>query len=93
MYNPYIVGKQIYLRHPTEDDVQGKWHEWFSDEKITKYMSDRFWPNSKEAQLEFYKSLIKGFYAKKHIYLFKKHKKAASNNLKYSSILSYVLSL
>jgi RimJ/RimL family protein N-acetyltransferase len=53
-----MVGKQIYLRHPTEDDVQGKWHEWFSDEEITKFMGDRFWPNSKEAQLEFYKSLI-----------------------------------
>ena len=51
MYNPYIVGKKIYLRHPTEDDVQGKWHEWFSDEEITKFMCDRFWPNSKEAQL------------------------------------------
>ena len=58
MYNPYMVGKQIYLRHPMEEDVQGKWHEWFSDEEITKFMSDRFWPNSKEAQLEFYKSLI-----------------------------------
>ena len=58
MYNPYMVGKQIYLRHPTEEDVQGKWHEWFSDEELTKFMTDRFWPNSKEAQLEFYKSLI-----------------------------------
>ncbi len=53
-----MVGKQIYLRHPTEEDVQGRWHEWFSDEEITKFMGDRFWPNSKEAQLEFYKSLI-----------------------------------
>ena len=59
MYNPYIVGKQIYLRHPTEEDVLGKWHEWFSDEAITKYMSDRFWPNSKEAQIDYYKSLLK----------------------------------
>jgi len=58
MYNPYKIGKRIYLRHPTEEDVQGKWHEWFSDEEITKFMVDRFWPNSKEAQLEFYKSLI-----------------------------------
>ena len=58
MYNPYMVGKQIYLRHPTEEDVQGKWHEWLSDEELTKFMTDRFWPNSKEAKLEFYKSLI-----------------------------------
>jgi RimJ/RimL family protein N-acetyltransferase len=58
VYNPYMVSKQIYLRHPTEEDVQGSWHEWFSDEEITKFMGDRSWPNSKEAQLEFYKSLI-----------------------------------
>jgi [ribosomal protein S5]-alanine N-acetyltransferase len=36
----------------------GKWYEWFSDEELTKYMSDRYWPNSKESQLEFYNSLI-----------------------------------
>lgn len=56
MYNPYIVGKNIYLRHPTEEDVAGKWHEWFSDEETTKYIGDRYWPNSKEAQLEFFKA-------------------------------------
>ena len=58
MYNPYAVGKQIYFRHPTEVDVEGKWHEWFSDEETAKAMVDRFWPNTKEAQLEFYKSLL-----------------------------------
>ena len=57
MYNPYIVGKQIYLRHPTEDDVQGKWHEWFSDEETMKFLESRFWPNSKESQLAYYNSL------------------------------------
>ena len=59
MYNPYRTGKFIYLRHPTEEDARGKWHEWFSDEETTKYLSDRFWPNSKEAQVEFYYSLLK----------------------------------
>jgi len=57
MYNPYIVGKQIYFRHPTKKDVQGKWHEWFSDEETTKFLESRFWPNSKESQLAFYNSL------------------------------------
>jgi RimJ/RimL family protein N-acetyltransferase len=58
MNNPYIVGKHIYLRHPTEADVLGGWHEWFSDEETTKYIGDRYWPNSREAQLEFYQSTI-----------------------------------
>ena len=57
MYNPYMIGKHIYLRHPTEEDAQGKWHEWFSDEQTTKYLVDRFWPNSKQAQLDFLESL------------------------------------
>jgi len=57
MYNPYMIGKHVYLRHPTEEDALGKWHEWFSDEQITKHLVDRFWPNTKEAQLEFLKSL------------------------------------
>ena len=58
MRNPYIVGKQIYLRHPTEADVTGRWHEWFSDEEVTKYIGDRYWPNSVEAQMEFYRSCL-----------------------------------
>ena len=57
MYNPYIVGKNVYLRHPTEEDVKGDWHEWFSDEETTKYLIVRYWPNSIEQQLDFYSSL------------------------------------
>ena len=58
MYNPYIIGKLVYLRHPTEEDALGNWHEWFSDEETTKYLSDRYWPNCIENQLEFYRSLL-----------------------------------
>ena len=57
MYNPYMIGKHVYLRHPTEEDALGRWHEWFSEEQTTKYLADRFWPNSKDTQLEFLKSL------------------------------------
>jgi RimJ/RimL family protein N-acetyltransferase len=58
MYNPYMIGKFIYLRHPTEDDVHGKWHEWMSDPETGKYLGDQNWPNSKENQIEFYKSVL-----------------------------------
>ena len=57
MYNPYIIGKKIYLRHPTEEDVEGRWHEWFSDEETTKYLEAKFWPNTKNLQQDFYNSL------------------------------------
>jgi|SRR3972149_8656754 len=57
MYNPYVIGKNIYLRHPKEEDAVGKWHEWFSDEETTRFLIDRFWPNSAESQVEFFKML------------------------------------
>ena len=59
MINPYIIGKHVYLRHPTEEDANGKWYEWFSDEETTKYLEARYWPNCIENQLEFYNALIK----------------------------------
>ena len=57
MENPYIIGKHVYLRHPTEEDALGKWTEWFSDEETTRYVTEQNWPNSVESQLEHYRSL------------------------------------
>ena len=57
MLNPYISGKSVYLRHPTEEDALGKWHEWFSDEETTKYIVDQYWPNSVDGQLAHYRTL------------------------------------
>ena len=55
MYNPYAIGEIIYLRHPTTEDVDGNWHEWLSDEELTRWLNDRNFPNCKESQMEFYK--------------------------------------
>ncbi len=57
MYTPYIIGKNIYLRSPIEEDVNGKWHEWFSDPEVTKYLLSRYLPNSKEKQHHFFHSI------------------------------------
>lgn len=57
MYNPYSIGKTIYLRAPTLQDAEGRWHEWFSDPETTQYLGDRFWPNTIEGQKEFYQSV------------------------------------
>ena len=56
MYNPYIVGNHVYLRHPTLADVEGVWHEWMSDEETTRWLNLRYWPNCIENQKEFYES-------------------------------------
>ena len=57
MNNPYAIGSKVYLRAPTMEDAEGSWHEWFSDPEITKYLVDRYLPNSKQAQIEFFQSL------------------------------------
>ncbi len=57
MYNPYIAGKRIYLRHPTREDVAGRWHEWFSDQETMQWVPGHFWPNSVESQQAFYESI------------------------------------
>ena len=56
MQNPYVVGKYCYLRHPTLEDAEGPWHEWFSDEETTRYLNLRYMPNSKESQIDFLQS-------------------------------------
>jgi RimJ/RimL family protein N-acetyltransferase len=56
MNNPYAVGANVYLRHPTRADAEGPWHEWLSDEETTRWLSQRYWPNSVERQIEFYES-------------------------------------
>jgi RimJ/RimL family protein N-acetyltransferase len=57
MINPYAIGKLCYLRIPEESDVASSWYEWFSDSEVTKYLTDRYWPNSKVEQLDFVKKL------------------------------------
>ena len=57
MKNPYAIGSKVYLRAPTLEDAEGNWYKWFSDPEITKYLSDRYLPNSKEDQIKFFNSL------------------------------------
>lgn len=60
MYNPYVSGSHVYLRHPTLQDVGGPWHEWLSDEDTTRWLNLRHWPNSIEKQRAFYEACQKG---------------------------------
>lgn len=54
MYNPYSIGRTLYLRAPIMEDVEGRWHQWFSDPEITQYLGGRNWPNTIEHQKEFF---------------------------------------
>lgn len=53
MINKYSVGKLVYLRVPESDDAESNWYTWLSDPEITKFLVDRFWPNSRTEQLKF----------------------------------------
>lgn len=57
MNNPYAIGKKTYLRAPTARDVEGRWHEWFSDPETTQYLMDRHWPNTVDRQRDFFETL------------------------------------
>ena len=57
MKNPYAIGKTIYLRVPCAEDLEGNWYQWFSDLEVTRYLGERWWPNSKESQASFYNSV------------------------------------
>lgn len=56
MKNPYVVGQHVYLRHPTAEDADGRWHEWLSDEDTTRWLVLQHWPNSVESQRAFYET-------------------------------------
>jgi RimJ/RimL family protein N-acetyltransferase len=57
--NSYAAGRHVYLRHPTSEEVEGRWHEWLSDEETTRWLVGHAWPNSLERQREFYEASTK----------------------------------
>lgn len=59
MYNPYAIGTRVYLRHPLPEDVEGRWHEWFSDEQTMLWVGGNQWPNAVEKQRDFYNACLK----------------------------------
>jgi len=55
----FIEGKSIILKALSEDDVTNSgWYGWFNDAETTKFMQQRYFPNTLPAQLHFYKESI-----------------------------------
>lgn len=50
----FLVGECCYLRPPTREDVLGNWPHWFSDPEVTRYMLRGVFPQSVDAQIDFY---------------------------------------
>jgi len=54
----FLKGKNVILKVLTEDDVlSSNWHGWFNDEDTTQHMQKHYFPNTKDAQLKFFRSL------------------------------------
>ena len=55
----FLRGKNITLKALTEDDVlNSDWYGWFNDEETTKDLQKHYFPNTRERQLEFYRSEV-----------------------------------
>ncbi len=59
--NVFLGGRTLVLTALTEEDVRSSgWFGWFNDAETTRFMQQRFFPNTVEKQLEFYRSGVLG---------------------------------
>lgn len=54
----FLEGKQIYLRPFLKTDIP-IWYSWFNSQELTEHMNKGTFPNTKEAQEEFFQQLTK----------------------------------
>lgn len=55
--NKFLEGKQIYLRPLSKADIP-IWYSWFNSQELTEHMNKGAFPNTKEAQEEFFQQLV-----------------------------------
>ncbi len=49
-----IQDKEISLKTLNQQDVVGRWWQWFNDKEVTKYMNKGHYRNTPEKQLDFF---------------------------------------
>ena len=60
MLDIFITGENIDLCIPTYDfALEGTWNNWFNNPRITKYLEQGLFPNSREIQKDFFLSETK----------------------------------
>lgn len=58
-FDIFITGKLIDLIALNEDlALNSTWYSWFNDEEVTEILSQHYYPNSPERQLQFYRDNI-----------------------------------
>ncbi|MEF2144184.1 MAG: GNAT family protein [Desulfovibrionaceae bacterium] len=60
MSDVFLQGKFASLRPPDieADVLSGSWHSWFNNKRVTKYLDQGVFPNTKESQTQFVNSII-----------------------------------
>ena len=53
----FIQGDGIYLRAPTEADLEGNWHRWFNDSEVTHFQDKGYAANTREKQRQYFESV------------------------------------
>lgn len=57
MLQPFLVGKDIYLRRIFKEDLEGNYFHWLNDPEVTKWMQHGLFPNSERKMDSYYQSL------------------------------------
>ncbi|GJL54499.1 MAG: N-acetyltransferase [Nitrospirales bacterium] len=61
MNTPFLVGKTVYLRALTEEDISGNWKNWFNDSEVCRFNTHFRFPNSEKKMHDYLESLSKAF--------------------------------
>jgi [ribosomal protein S5]-alanine N-acetyltransferase len=69
MINPFLVGKNLYLRAHIHSDIDSNWHQWFNDSSVTKYMYKGVFPNTQEDQAAFLDEILSPSSKNNHLQL------------------------
>ena len=55
-HDMFISGDGIYLRAPTEGDLDG-WYRWLNDSAVTRFLNKGFFPNTHEKQKVYFERI------------------------------------
>jgi RimJ/RimL family protein N-acetyltransferase len=55
----FIRGEKIILKALSEEDItKSGWYGWFNDKDTTEFMQQRYFPNTLNSQIEYYRQVI-----------------------------------
>ncbi|MBI5412979.1 GNAT family N-acetyltransferase [Candidatus Peregrinibacteria bacterium] len=59
MYNPFLIGKKLYLRIIEPTDLNEVYEQWFNNEEVCQFNSHHRFPHYLENLKEYYEQVIK----------------------------------